>query len=149
MSQLNELIILLQRKFIEHSYEEIEVIIEKIREMHDSSSIELLIKFLDDDFEYDEIMFSIIHCIEDFEDSVYVKAILNAIPDFIFKSPRWASIIHMRILNNDSTLNAYVREYNLNTSYEQKMAIRKLLEAINSLDPEFSIKTASIINIMS
>lgn len=118
-----------------------ETFLYEICDENDPVSIGLLIKLLDDHFEYDEFMFSIIHCIEKFESSVYVHHVLKSVPESIYKSPRWASILHMRILNAPDTLIAYIKEIKNNSTEDQKKSIGHLLNSINKVSPEFMVKT--------
>lgn len=145
-----------QEKFIQlknelesdFSIKDTEKLLNEICNVNNPDSIELLVSLLKDDFEYDEFMFSIIHCIEKFETQIYVKHILNSIPAFIYKSPRWASIIHMRILNSEKTLLAYIIEIRQNAVDAQKDAIKELLNTINKVSPEFLAKTVPLLVIL-
>lgn len=76
----------------------------EISDTNNPTAIERLILVMDDNFPYDEFMYSIIHCIEKFEDEIYLSHLLKTIPEFIYRAPRWASILHMRILNSPQTL---------------------------------------------
>jgi len=113
-----------------------EKILAEISKKKNTESIGLLLPFLNDDAEVDELMFSIIHLIEMFEDRIYVKEIIKGIVKLWKKSPRWATIIHMRILNSQSTLDLYIKELN-NISYEQKRIIEDLFKNLISKRPEF------------
>lgn len=66
-------------------------------------SIPLLVELFEDDSKYDELMFSIIHSIERFDDETYIKYLLPELETIFKDSPRWATILIMRILNSDST----------------------------------------------
>ena len=94
-------------------------------ELNTPNIIGSLLPFFDDNSEYDELMFSIIHTIEVFEDEIYVKQIINNLRDFCLESPKWASIVHMRILNSDSTLNSYIA--NLKIATQDNLDVLELL----------------------
>jgi len=74
---------------------------------------------------------SIIHSIESFEDKIYVAEIIKSIPKFLSNSPRWASIIHMRIINSPDTLNAYINELK-SSSNSDKKALQLLLRSMGN-----------------
>lgn len=66
------------------------------------SVIRPLIRLIEDSAQYDEAIFSIIHSIESFDDDVYISEALKELPYLVHKSPKWANILFMRILNSDS-----------------------------------------------
>jgi len=81
-------------------------------------------------------MFSIINVIERFDDNTYVHSILNEIVSFYNQSPRWARILHMRILNSPATLAAYANLLGtLSTS--QRRVVSEILEDIRSRNRRF------------
>ena len=112
--------------------------LEEIYLTEDSKMIGYLIKLLDDKFLHDEIMFSIIHTIESFNDEIYVAEIIKSIPEFVLNSPRWASIIHMRIINSSDTLNAYIEEIKSSSSYDKKV-LRLLLTSMSNKGKEIEV----------
>ncbi|MFM8581362.1 MAG: Imm30 family immunity protein, partial [Planctomycetaceae bacterium] len=79
----------------------------QVAKLNNHDCIAKLLPLFDDDTEHDEAMFSIINVIERFDDNTYVHSILNEIVSFYNQSPRWARILHMRILNSPATLAAY------------------------------------------
>jgi len=129
MNKLSKLVRELSR--ISKSYKAdnfVEVFEDKLSEfleLDTSEIIDPLLSFFDDNSKYDELMFSIIHTIEVFEDDIYTKKIIHNLRDFCLKSPKWASIIHMRILNSESTLNAYLN--NLKIAPKDDLEILELL----------------------
>lgn len=121
-----------------------DVILYDICDGNDPNAIELLIGLLDDDFEYDEFMFSIVHCIEKFDNTIYLHHLLNTLPDLIYKSPRWASILHMRIINNEKAYLEYIKVIIREATNLQKGVIGDLLNSIAKENPEFLSKIGSL-----
>lgn len=148
MSELQKKVLALKEELDANSVDEIEKILDEIGELEDPDSIELLTGLLDDQHPYDELMYAIIHTIENFDDETYAKHILNTAPDFIYRSPRWASIVMMRILNSDDTRIALIRECSRNASPEQKEALKRLLNSINEVSPEFLVKTVPLLGVL-
>ena len=127
---------------------EFEQVLEQIMSLGNADSILPLLEFLDDDSSFDELMFSIVHSIEVFNDKVYIAKILKGVSDLYERSPRWASIIFMRILNSENSrleLILQIRNYDQAT----KMTIRHLMEKINSRGMQFVAKTAPVIKAAS
>lgn len=102
----------------------------EISALHSPLIICKLLPFFKDDTDYDEAMFSIIHIIESFEDKIYVKELIKGLNDFYINSPRWASIIHIRIINSTQTLNTYINEIK-KSSTENKKVFSILLNSIS------------------
>ena len=94
--------------------------------------------------EHDELMFSIIHGLEVFDDKVYVAEILRDASSFCSKSPRWASIIFMRVLNSEPTRLELVRQLR-DAQPEVKSALKALMEKINARSVQFLPKTTAVI----
>lgn len=102
-----------------------------------------LLSFLSDNAQYDEVMFSLIHAAEACDDSTYVRALLSVFPNLMASSPRWASIVIMRVLNGSSAPAEMVRQ--LRTAPASvKEAVRDMCERINSVSPQFLSKTAPV-----
>jgi hypothetical protein len=116
--------------------ERCEDLLAQISSLEDPRSVRLLLPLFDDEAEYDELMFSIIHAIERFDDATYVREISANLPSFVERSPRWAMIVHMRILNSPSTLAAY-KERTTSLSKEQQQALSELLGALCSKNVAF------------
>lgn len=95
----------------EKMLDEFENTLYEIHNLNDQNVISKLLLLLNDDFEFDELMFSIIHTIEVFEDKIYIKEIFKTLPDFIYKSPRWASIVFMRILNAETSKDEFKNHF--------------------------------------
>ena len=127
--------------------EEYEILLSRIADINIPVVIEHLIPLFDDEFEYDEIMYSIIHIIEGYNDIEYCSHLLKTLPSFIYKSPRWASVVHMRIMNSKETLEEYIKVCQ-KASLEQKRSIKLLLEFINKEDLSFFSKTTPLLEVL-
>jgi hypothetical protein len=88
-------------------------------------------------------MFTLIHAAESSDDSTYVHALLSVFCDLVESAPRWASIVVMRVLNNDSARHEMVSQLR-GASTETKEAFRLMCERINSVSPQFLSKTTSV-----
>lgn len=122
----------------------------KLHEIHLTESPEMigsLVALMDDKFEFDELMFSIIHTIESFEDSVYVKEIIKSIPNFVLDSPRWASIIHMRIVNSESTLAKYIEEIQ-NAPENSRKILNLLLKSMAKRGKDVELKVQPLLSVL-
>ena len=119
-----------------------------VAEMNDPTSIVLLCSFFDDNEEFDELMFSIIHTIENFDDTTYASELVNAAPSLCARSPRWASIVFMRILNSQNSTTALVAALRNGTD-EQRDSIHALMRKINDVSGEFIEKTQPVIEVLS
>ena len=107
-------------------------------------SIIPLLDLLRDNAKYDELMFSIIHGIEIFDDHAYVGEILRGAPLLCSKSPRWASIIFMRVLNSEPARFELVRRLR-DATPEVKAVIKSLMEKINARSVQFLPKTTAVL----
>lgn len=102
-----------------------------------------LLSLLSDGAEYDEGMFSLIHAAETCDDRAYVHSLLSVFPDLVTSSPRWASIVLMRVLNGPSAQTEMVRQ--LRTApVSTKEAVRGMCDRINSVSPQFLSKTVPV-----
>ncbi|MXO66715.1 Imm30 family immunity protein [Altericroceibacterium endophyticum] len=102
-----------------------------------------LLSLLTDSAEYDEDMFSLIHTAETYDDIAYVRALLTVFPQLVSSSPRWASIVLMRVLNNPLTQAEMVVQLRT-ASAASKDATREMCDRINSVSPEFLSKTVPV-----
>lgn len=106
----------------------------------DARCIQPLLLSLNDNARDDEGLFSIIHAAESFDNKRYVEELMVVMPELRTTSPRWASILLMRVLNNDSTKLILVQKLRT-ADVEVKEAIRWLCEKINERNPSFLAKT--------
>lgn len=128
----------------EGSVQALEDALKQVTSIGDSSSIGPLLLLLEDGAEYDEAMFSLIHAAEAFEDDTYVRAFLEVVPALQASAPRWASIVLMRILNNEPTKDALVRHLR-EMPEETKRAISWFCDEINKRSPAFLGKTVPVV----
>ncbi|MEW4490863.1 Imm30 family immunity protein [Thalassoglobus sp. JC818] len=124
--------------------ERVEDLLGQVATLNDPDCIGKLLPFFEDDAEYDELMFSIIHSIENFDDATYVREIGNHLGDFFGHSPRWAVIVHMRILNSAPTLTAYSEQIKSLTDQE-RLTVRNVLQAVRQKDAKFYSACDSLI----
>lgn len=125
-----------------------ENVLAEIAELNDPSAIVLLCSFFDDEAEYDELMFSIVHTIETFDDAIYARELFKAAPRFCATSPRWASIVFMRVLNSESSTSELVTAVR-NGTVDQRDAILSLMQKINNVSAEFIEKTQPVVEALS
>ena len=115
---------------------EFEELLARIAGLQDPKSIPALLAFFEDDAEYDELMFSIVHTIEAFDDSTYVDQVIASLPRLGRSAPRWAGILHKRVLNSPETLAAYTRRAE-KASPVERAAIGEILTDIAKTTPAF------------
>lgn len=127
------------------SFAEFESILAQIVAIEDPDCIAPLVLLLEDDESLDELMFSVVHTIEVFEDNLYVDRVLHALPALIGKSPRWAKILHMRILNSEPTRRAYAERYRRGEP-DEKAAARDVLSGVREWRPEFADRVNAILS---
>jgi hypothetical protein len=119
----------------------------RIVALDDRKCIGLLLPFFDDDAEYDEMMFSIVHAIERFDDETYVREIMANLATFYARSPRWAVIVHMRILNSPATLTAYEARLK-NLSDPQKQVVSDVLNAVRRKNAKFDLPCNKLLSML-
>lgn len=110
---------------------------------NDHSVIRPLIRLIDDSAQFEEAIFSIIHSIESFDDDVYISEVLKELPYLVHKSPKWAGILFMRILNSDRA-RENLTEKLYSTSSEIKSAVLYIVEIINKESSTFLEKTIAV-----
>jgi hypothetical protein len=121
-----------------------EALLAEVVALRTPESISPLLGLFRDNAQHDELMFSIIHGLEVFDDQAYVAEILSDAAALCSKSPRWASIIFMRMLNSEPTRLELVRQLRHATP-EGKAAIKLLMEKINARSVQFLPKTTAVI----
>ncbi len=119
----------------------------KVAALNDPASIAHLLTFFDDDAAFDEMMFSIVHTIERFDDATYVRAITDHIDSFFSASPRWAIIVHMRILNSPQTFSAYANCVKT-LPKDKRDIVRKVIEAVRQKNLKFVSPCNSLLAII-
>lgn len=105
--------------------------------------VEDLLLSLSDEAEYDEGMFTLIHAAESIADAPYVSALLLVFPTLLASSPRWASIVLMRVMNSDASRHELVRQLR-DAPAPIKESVREMCERINGVSPEFLSKTIPV-----
>lgn len=105
--------------------------------------VEDLLSSLSDEAEYDEGMFTLVHAAESIADTPYVSALLMVFPTLLAASPRWASIVLMRVMNSDASRRELVRQLR-DASAPIKESVREMCERINGVSPEFLSKTIPV-----
>lgn len=106
-----------------------------------------LLSMLSDKAEYDEGMFSLVHAAESLDVAPYasyVSALLSVFPALFTSSPRWASIILMRVMNSDISRHELVRQLR-SAPAPVKDSVRVMCDRINEVSPEFLSKTVPVI----
>ncbi len=88
----------------------------------DERFIEPFLLSLDDAAHDDAGMFSLIHASEYFDGEAYVNELFAVLPRLKENSPKWASILLMRVLNNERTRVLVVRKL-YGANFEQKQAV--------------------------
>ena len=124
--------------------QEFEEVLASIAGLSDPDSIVALAEFFDDACEFDELMFSIIQTIEVHDDQTYCRELLKAAPRLCSQSPRWASIIFMRVLNADTARKQLVLQLR-EAPADTKAAVKDLMERINERGATFLEKTTPVI----
>ncbi|MBP8005675.1 MAG: hypothetical protein KAZ18_02105 [Acinetobacter sp.] len=116
----------------------------EVMAFNDPAAIRPLIRLIEDTAPYDEAIFSIIHCIESFDEDVYISEFLKELSYLVHKSPQWASVLFMRVLNSNSARECITEQIYFATP-EIKAVVLWLVERINEKSPKFLSKTAAII----
>lgn len=86
---------------------QIDQLLAEVSEAGDPRVVPLVMPFLAREDWPDDLKFSLVHAIEAFDDRAYAEGVLSGLPGLQASSPRWAGIIHMRILNSPGALAAY------------------------------------------
>lgn len=102
-----------------------------------------MLLLLSDGAKYDEGMFSLIHAAESVDDARYVRELIAVFPVLLVSSPRWASIVLMRVLNSSTAQSELVNQLRDSPS-EVKEAVREMCRRINEVSPKFLSKTLPI-----
>jgi len=134
----------LQRVDPDENVRAFEGVLAEVIALRTPDSIVPLLGLFRDNAQYDEVMFSIIHGIEIFEMKTYVTEILRGATLLCSNSPRWASIIFMRMLNSEPTRLELVRQLR-EADPDTKAAIKSLMEKINAVSFQFLPKTVAVI----
>lgn len=115
--------------------EEFDAVLENIADYTDGSMIEDLCLVFDDETQEEEVMFGLLHLIESFERQQYLTEMSKALPKMMENASEWATILNIRILNNE----LYRMEYTKILAYmnsDVKLTVIGLLEEIIADDPQ-------------
>jgi hypothetical protein len=118
---------------------EFDVLLSEIASLNDPSCIRHLLKLFNDEAQYDELMFSIIHTIESFDVQVYIAQIMRELPSLFRSSPRWAIVLHMRILNDPESRSAYASALQ-SLQPAEAHASREILNGVKQKRKEFAAR---------
>ncbi|MEN1783945.1 MAG: Imm30 family immunity protein [Bacteroidota bacterium] len=122
--------------------------LEEIHATQNPAMISKLLDIMDDKFEFDELMFSIIHTVESFDDFTYIQELFISMPDFVLKSPRWASIIVMRIINSSQTLEVFLDTLEILSS-KKKEVLKLLLNSMAKRGDEIEKRVTPVLNVLN
>ena len=129
------------QSYDESQLEKFEGIVYELHQLNDYKVISGMLPLMKDDFEFDELMFSIIHTAEAFEDDKYISELFETLPDFIYTSPRWASMVFMRILNSDSSSEVFKENY-MELDSSKRQSIIELFTSMSKIDDEINRKVS-------
>lgn len=121
-----------------------EKLLEEVVNIRTPMYIVPLLTLLNDESVYDELMFSIIHGIEVFDDEVYVSEVLRDAVNLCKKSPRWASIIFMRMLNSESTRLELIKQLR-HADPLVRLSVKDLIEKIADRSVQFLPKAIAVL----
>jgi len=110
--------------------------LEQVDELEDPRSIEALMTLIDDGAD-DLITFGLVHTIERFDDPVYLQHWLAGLPQLTRRSPRWAEILLLRILNSPPA-SAELLERAANLADSQQDALREATTRLMASDPKLA-----------
>ena len=108
----------------------------QVDELRDPHSIDALMTLIDDDADH-LITFGLVHTIERFDDPVYLEHWLAGLPQLRRRSPEWAQILLLRILNSPSTF-AELLERAAQLAGSQRDALREVTTSLVASRPEFA-----------
>jgi len=121
--------------------------LERIDALQDPACIEALMEMVDDGLD-DLIVFQLVHTIERFADETYVQHLISGLPAIWSRSPRWAQLLLLRILNSPSAL-AQLRARIYGLPDPQRSAVRDTLKALKSSEPQFADRANALLSELS
>jgi Immunity protein 30 len=122
----------------------IDAVLGHIGELRDPRCISELLLMLDDYAEYEEAMFSLIHAAESFNDHEYIHQLLTVLPTLQVKTPKWASVVLVRIINNQATRDELIARLKQATT-EVRKSVVSLCEKINMRGATLISKTLPVL----
>ena len=123
--------------------EEIDKFLSELRGLNEDSDFRDLLLLLDGEAEWDESMYSIVHFVEKQQIEKYIHQLLIVFPELTSKSPRWASILLVRILNSEPAKIEAIRQVKFSAD-SVKRAIWDMCDRINGVSPTFLSKTIAL-----
>ena len=105
-----------------------------------------LLLMLSDKADNDDGMFTLVHAAESLDVvpyTSYISALLTVFPTLFTSSPRWASIVLMRVINSDVSRYELVGQLRSAPVLVQE-SVRAMCDRINEVSPEFLSKTVSV-----
>jgi len=121
-----------------------EAVLAEIVAVEDVKVIPGLLGLLDDAAEYDELMFSIVHAVERWDDRAYSRAVVDVVVKLWEDSPRWAQVVHVRILNSEKTLEAYVKDLE-SADERQRRTVCDIYTAIAQRWPQLASRAKGVL----
>jgi hypothetical protein len=85
---------------------------------------------LDDNTQHQEVMFGLVHFLESLPVETQLRALVKVLPQLAIQSPRWAKILHYRILNHGPSKVAYQEILSRDGSGEAKVSAESVLSVI-------------------
>jgi hypothetical protein len=114
-----------------------------IAAFNDPSCIGPLLELFEDEPPSDDLLFSVVHAIEAYPDHVYVAGLLGATEALLARTPRWARILYMRVLNAP-TARTELASAIRHEPEPTRVTMSLILEDIERRRPEFTSKTAEV-----
>jgi hypothetical protein len=118
--------------------------LEQLAEFDEAEAFAPLLSLFEDEAPFDEPMFSIIRLIERSKTKAYVSLLLGELSSFVKTSPRWASIVVMRLLNSEEDRQELAEQVK-GAPPQACENLKWLLEAINKRGEVFEGKTKPIL----
>lgn len=146
MSELRDLLLQLEEilsKKAPSLVRDAEECLAQIVAVDDPRSIEPLLKLMDDSAP-DELMFSIVHAVERWDDEQYSDALLRSAADLLQSAPRWAQILHIRVMNSSQTSSAYFEKVAA-APPPARSAVRATLDAVAKNWPQVAAKASALL----
>jgi len=123
---------------------EAEACLAEIARIDDPTTISRLLEMLDESAP-DELMFSIVHSVERWDDEVYCRSLLDSVESLWNLAPRWAQILHIRVMNSQSTSNTYFAMLDSAPS-SKRLVVREIYVAIAKGWPKLAEKVTPILS---
>ena len=120
-----------------------DALLAEISETLDRDALHGLLRSFDDGASHD-LMFSIIHAVEAWPDPDYCQALVGAVRELWDRSPYWAEVLHIRVLNSPSTLSTYLSLLE-SSDTSAKTAARRAFESISLNYPALSERATAFV----